>query len=158
MAQVRIAVLRVRGDVGLSCHVRQTLKLLRLYKKNYCCIFPSSPCMLGMVQRVKDFVTFGELDKDTFLKLMKMRGRLAGNKPVTDEYLKANAKTDFQKFSDDFVNFKVELKDVPGMKQFFRLHPPIGGFERIGIKKTYAEGGALGYRGKEINKLLQKMI
>ena len=39
----------------------------------------------------------------------------------------------------------------------FRLHPPKGGFERRGIKKTFKEGGVLGYRGKEIIKLIEKM-
>jgi len=114
--------------------------------------------MLGMIEKIKDFVTFGELDKETFTKLLKARGRLAGNKPLTEDYLKSKINSDFQKFSDDFVAFKTELKIIPGIKQFFRLHPPIGGFERQGIKKTFAEGGALGYRGKEINKLLQRMI
>jgi large subunit ribosomal protein L30 len=148
----------VRGDVGISADIRKTFKLLKLYRKNYCCVFAGSPCMLGMIQKVKDFVTFGELDKDTFSKLLKVRGRLAGNRQLTEDYLKAKTKSDFQKFCDDFSNSKSELKDIPGIKQFFRLHPPIGGFERLGIKKTFAEGGALGYRGKEINKLLHRMI
>lgn len=38
------------------------------------------------------------------------------------------------------------------------LHPPRGGFERKGIKMPFAKGGALGYRGKEINALLKRMI
>ena len=158
MDKVRVVVVRVRGDVGIGADVRETMKLLRLYRKNYCGVFPSTDCMLGMIQRVKDFVTFGEIDKETFSKLLKLRGRLAGNKPLTEEYLKAKVKTDFAKFADEFMGFKTELKVIPGVKTFFRLHPPIGGFERLGIKKSYAEGGALGYRGKEINKLLHKMI
>ncbi len=38
------------------------------------------------------------------------------------------------------------------------LNPPKGGFERKGIKAPYSIGGALGYRGKEIIKLIKKMI
>ncbi|MEM2874026.1 MAG: 50S ribosomal protein L30 [Candidatus Nanoarchaeia archaeon] len=158
MEKTRLAIVRIRGDVGISADVRKTLKLLRLYKKNYCVIFPSTQSILGMLQKIKDFVTFGELDKETFNKLLKARGRLAGNKPLTEDYLKAKTNSDFQKFSDDFFMFKTELKSIPGLKPFFRLHPPVGGFERLGIKKSFAEGGALGYRGKDINKLLQRMI
>lgn len=44
------------------------------------------------------------------------------------------------------------------MKNYFHLHPPRGGYERRGIKRAYGEGGALGYRGDAINKLIQKMI
>lgn len=44
------------------------------------------------------------------------------------------------------------------LKPFFRLHPPRGGFERHGIKKTFAEGGVLGDRGTKMNDLIARMI
>ena len=53
---------------------------------------------------------------------------------------------------------KIKLKDVPGMKTYFRLKPPVKGFERNGIKKPFSLGGALGYRKDNINNLLRKMI
>ncbi|MBU2561306.1 MAG: uL30 family ribosomal protein [Nanoarchaeota archaeon] len=43
-------------------------------------------------------------------------------------------------------------------KMSYNLHPPRGGFERKGIKKSYAQGGVLGYRGARINELIKKMI
>jgi large subunit ribosomal protein L30 len=42
------------------------------------------------------------------------------------------------------------------VKPVLRLHPPIKGYE--GVKRSFSEGGALGYRGKEIEKLIQRMI
>lgn len=44
------------------------------------------------------------------------------------------------------------------LKPFFRMHPPRGGFERKGIKKTFAEGGVLGNRGAKMDDLLRRMI
>ena len=43
-------------------------------------------------------------------------------------------------------------------KILYRLHPPKGGFERKGIKKTFALGGVLGYRKEKINVLIKKML
>ena len=40
----------------------------------------------------------------------------------------------------------------------YRLHPPRGGFERKGTKRTYIEGGALGNRKKDINTLIKRMV
>ncbi len=40
----------------------------------------------------------------------------------------------------------------------YHLNSPRGGFERNGIKKTYEEGGALGYRANKIGELIKKMI
>ncbi len=157
-AKARIAIIRVRGAVGLNPNIKRALKYLRLYRKNYCAIVSNTPDFLGMIRTVKDFTTFGELSKEAFIKLLQKRGKLAGDKPVTEEYLKSKMKEGFTEFADSFFDFKKELKDVPGMKTFFRLHPPIKGFERAGIKKAYAEGGPLGYRGKDINELIERMI
>jgi large subunit ribosomal protein L30 len=44
------------------------------------------------------------------------------------------------------------------LKPFFRLAPPRGGYERKGMKKTFAEGGVLGDRGAKIDDLIKKMM
>lgn len=153
-----IAVVRVRGDVGLNPNVRKTFELMRLYRKNYCILVRNDASSVAMVQRIKDFVTFGELSRETFVKLLQARGKMAGNKPILETFLKEKTKLGFKEFADALYDSKIELKSVPGLKQFFRLHPPIGGFERGGIKKAFAEGGALGYRGPKIDKLVERMI
>ncbi len=155
---VLLALVRVRGNVGLHPDVKQTFKFLRLYRKNYCVLLPNSRMMFGMVQRVKDYITFGEIDEETLYKLLEKRGRLMGDLPVTDAFVMDKLKKDLKGFVSDVFSFKDELKSLPGLKLFFRLHPPSGGFERAGIKKSYAEGGALGYRSKDINKLIKRMI
>ncbi len=154
----KIAVIRVRGDVGLHPRARAAFRILKLYKKNYCIIIDNSPSLWGTLRTVKDFTTFGEIDRETFIKLLQKRARIAGNQQLTEDYLKQKLKLDFGQFADEFFAFKRKLSDVPGIKTFFRLRPPIHGFERGGIKRGYAEGGALDYRGKDINKLIERMI
>ncbi len=39
-----------------------------------------------------------------------------------------------------------------------QLAPPRGGWERKGIKKSFAEGGALGYRGRKMDDLIKRML
>ncbi|MDO5826305.1 MAG: 50S ribosomal protein L30, partial [Methanosphaera sp.] len=43
-----------------------------------------------------------------------------------------------------------------GLKPLFRLNTPRKGYENT--KKSYNEGGSLGYRSENINELLLKMI
>jgi len=49
------------------------------------------------------------------------------------------------------------LKDLPGVKPVFRLHPPRKGFKGS-IKKSYRAGGEAGYRGEAINDLIRRMV
>ncbi len=154
----RIAIIRVRGKNKLNSEVADTLKMLRLYKQNGCVVVPSKPTFLGMINKAKDYITWGEIDESTFKEMLMKRGRIAGNKPLTEEYLKENAKTDFDSFVKDYFGFKKELKDVPGLKAFFKLTPPAKGFGRKGIKRAFSLGGALGYRKEKINELIKRMI
>lgn len=51
---------------------------------------------------------------------------------------------------------KEELNEAKEIKTI-RLHPPKGGFKGS-KKRNYHKKGEQGYRGKEINKLIQKMM
>ena len=51
--------------------------------------------------------------------------------------------------------FKANVKNN-GIKPVFRLHPPIKGYE--GNKRSWKNGGALGYRGDAINDLIARML
>ncbi len=153
----KIAVLRIRGNLNVRKENKDTLKMLRLFNKNYCIVIDNNANYVGMIKKVKDYVTWGEIDKETVELLLKIRGRLAGNKLLTEEYLKEKLNTSIKDFVNDFFDGKKSFKDIPGLKQFFRLAPPIKGFERGGIKKPFSMGGALGYRKDNINNLIKRM-
>lgn len=154
----KIAIIQVRGGIGMKKSIKDTLNLLKLYKKNSCVIINSNPAYMGMIDLIKDFVTWGEIDKETFKLLLEKRGRLPGNEKLTEEYLKKSTNLSFEQFAEQFINDKKQLKDVPGLKTFFRLTPPVKGFENQGVKKQFSMGGALGYRKEKINELIQRMI
>ena len=152
----RLAVVRVRGRVKVNQEIEDTLKMLRLTRANHCVFIDNRPSYLGMLQKVKDYVTWGEVDEEDVALILKHRGELIGGKKLTDEYVKEKTKfKSIDDFAKAFVNFKAELKDIPDLKPVFRLHPPRKGYRKI--KRSFSEGGALGYRGKEIGSLLYRM-
>lgn len=155
----RIAIVRIRGNVHVRKDIKDTMKHLNLNHINNCVIIDTRDQYNGMINKVNDYVTWGEINIRTFKKLLTKRGRLVGDKNLDDEYLKekTNCKS-LNEFSEAFMKFDVELKEIPELKPVFRLNPPKKGHERGGIKKPYIEGGALGYRGDKINKLIERMI
>lgn len=151
------AVVRIRGHVDIRGEIRDTLKYLRLHRSNHCVLLPSSPTVEGMLQRAKDWITWGEIDPTMTAQLLVRRGRLPGNRAVDDAYVKSNSKfPSINSFAKALAGGQATLADVQGLKPVIRLHPPHGGFE--GIKQGFRAGGALGYRGAEINDLLRRMI
>ena len=158
MENRRIVIVRIKGKTGLKKTPKDTLKMLRLYKKHTCVVVSNSDSYIGMIKKIKDHATWGEIDESTLKKLMENRGRLALKKPLTEAYVKEKLNMDIGEFVKQIMEFKKELKDLPGLKPFFKLSPPKGGFEQGGIKKQFALGGVLGYRKEKINDLVKKMI
>ena len=114
----KVAIILIRSLVNVNSEIRDTLTMLGLYAKHNCVVLTTNPSYQGMLIKVKDYVTWGEIDDQTESKIKTMR--IMKGKTV-------------------------------------RLHPPIKGFEKKGIKKTFKEGGVLGYRGQEMIKLIEKM-
>ena len=154
----KIAVIRLRGLMGVKKDIKDTMKMLRLHNKNHCVVINNSPNYIGMLRKVKDYVTWGEINEKTFKELLLNRGRIVGKKNVDEEYIKEKARISSDEFVKEFFNFKKNLKDISGMKLVFRLKPPVRGFERKGIKVPFSMGGALGYRKEKINDLVQRML
>ncbi len=153
----KIAIIRISGQQGLNQKIKTTFKLLNLHKKNTCVIVPNTKQSQGMIKLIKDHVTWGEINKETLSQLLEKRGRIKGNKPLTKEYLKEKG-IDFDAFVNDLIEDKKRIKDIDGLKPFFRLLPPKGGYERKGTKKHFSVGGVLGYRKEKINDLILKML
>ena len=139
------AVIRIRGRVDLREDIKDTLTMLRLSRKMHCVLIKDSDCMKGMLQKVRNWVTWGEIDDDILRLLIKKRGRKIGEGRLTD-----------QEVEDIFKKIKESQKIPEGVKPVFRLTPPSKGFKES-IKQHYPKG-ELGYRGKEINELLKRMI
>jgi large subunit ribosomal protein L30 len=150
------ALIRIRGDVNVRGNIKDTLKMLRLHKVNHCVLLADNPHNAGMIQKVKDYVAFGEISADSLAEVLANRGRLEGDERLTDEYVAENTDYDsIKSFAQSVCDGNATLKDVPKLKPVFRLHPPRKG--HAGIKRTVQQGGVLGNHGEDINKLLRKM-
>jgi large subunit ribosomal protein L30 len=141
-SQKKLAVIRIRGITGIEKGIKDTLSMLCLYHNNYCVVVNDS--LLGMIKKVKDYVTWGEIDDETYKLLVEKRGEEYKGR-ITDTKKKIN----YKKFI--IINNKK-------YKKYFRLSPPRGGFERKGIKVPFTKNGALGYRKEKINDLIKKMV
>ena len=71
----KIAVIRVRGNVGIDYRIKSTLTMLNLHNQHFCSVITATPSLLGMVKRAKDYITWGEIDAETFSLLNEKRGK-----------------------------------------------------------------------------------
>jgi large subunit ribosomal protein L30 len=151
----RIIAVRVRGTAKVSKSIRDTLIMLNLTKPHHAVIIDDRPTYMGMLQKAKDYLTFGEVESDVAEALVRKWARLSGGTRLTEEYVKEKTGQTITEFTKSVMEFKKELDELH-IKNMFRLHPPRKGYKNI--KLAYTQGGSLGYRGKEINALVRRMI
>jgi len=126
-----IAAIRLRGKVKTPKKTEDTLKMLKLKNVHNCRILPQDKSHKGMLKKVEGYITWGEINQETLEELMEKKG--------------AEKPEDMEKIEEE------------GIDKILKLHPPKGGYK--GSKKQpYNKGGELGYRGEDINQLIQKMI
>jgi len=152
-----LAVIRIRGQVDMSPDVRTTLELLHLTRNCHITLVDNRASFLGMLKRVRNFVTWGEITQETLLLLLKERGRLTGNKTLSDDYAQRIGYKNLDELATAVYNQKVEFQRLPDIKPVFRAHPPKKG-DKGKIKKSYTGGGVTGYRGEAVNELIRKMV
>ncbi|MEA3329775.1 MAG: uL30 family ribosomal protein [Nanoarchaeota archaeon] len=137
-----IVIIRIKGMVDRNRDIVETLSRLRLRRKYSCVVLAENDVIKGMLQKVRSFIAYGEIDKDTLVELIKARGQLID---------KAD-KIDAEKIADEIIK-KGNMKDLK-IKPFFRLHPARGGI----VSKQHFPKGVLGNHGVEINKLVRRML
>ena len=146
--------IRVRGKVKVNEKLEYTMKLLRLNRVNHAALVPETK--KNMLEKVRGYITFGEIDKDTLAKVMEKKSRFPGHKKIDAKWMEKNKFKSFDELADAILAGK-KLEEF-GLKPIFRLSPPKKGYERAGIKKDFNIGGALGYRAGDINRLIRRMI
>jgi len=133
------------------------MSMLRLNRNCHATLVDDRPAYNGMLRKSKDFLTWGEVSQENIALLLKKRGRLVGDKKLTDEYAKELGYKSLDDLAEALFKVEVECSSLSKVKPVFRLRPPKKGFKGK-IKRSYAAGGELGYRGEAINDLLKRMV
>lgn len=144
---VLLAAIRIRGIPDVPVKIRTTLNLLRLRRKFVCCLYENKPSTLGMLEKSKAYIAYGNINDDVLKELIEKKGRKPGNKKLSKEEVEIV----YKKIKE--FNFKDAYTII---KPFFRLSPPKGGFKKT-TKLLYPKG-TVGNVGENINSLIKRML
>jgi large subunit ribosomal protein L30 len=142
------AAIRIRGRRKLNKKIADTINMLNLKKPNYCTVFILNPSYLGMLKKAKDYITWGPISKNLFLKLFIKKAQI-GRKKLSQ----LKDKKEIEQMALEIFEGKKTLKAL-GLNPFFRLRPPSKGFKN---KKKLYPYGDLGPR-ENIDGILKRMI
>jgi large subunit ribosomal protein L30 len=148
-------VVRIKGTVNIPQQAKKTLDGLNLDKRFRATIVPESIEYLGMLRRVKEEVAWTKADAGIVKELLEKRGRKTGYKPLTKPDLPKEY-NNIDELAAAIAENKVTMSKLGGIKPWFALNPPKGGFKRK-TKTQYAQDGILGEDG-DLAEIVKRML
>ncbi|MDG6908123.1 MAG: 50S ribosomal protein L30 [Nitrososphaerota archaeon] len=152
-----LVVVNLRGLVNTRTPVKTTLEQLSIARRFNSTIVPDNSAYRGMLNASKEHVAWCKVDSSLAEKLLKMHSEKSTGVKFTEEELKENKEyPTFDALAKGLEAGKAKLAALEGMRPFFRLNPPRGGFRRS-TRRQHRAGGVLGLN-EELPKLIERML
>lgn len=136
-------VIRMKGTINVPHWANTTLDLLHLDKRYRATIIPERDNTKGMLNKVKHYVSWQEIDILTAKELLEKRARKEGYRKLTTEDIEKLGFKNTDELAKSLADGAIALSKLKPLKPWFALSPPRHGFKRS-TKKMYGEGGILG--------------
>ncbi len=173
-------VVRMKGTVNVPYWARITLESLSLNKRFRATIIPENAQTLGMLRKIKEFVSWTSVDTEFIREFIEKRGRSSSSRllsavdsaaPAADSAApdnpngqindnntenKESQNVDLSKIVSIISQNELYLSKISGIKPWFALNPPKGGFKRKS-KRSYSQAGILG-ENKELVSIVKRMM
>ncbi|MFB5611862.1 MAG: 50S ribosomal protein L30 [Nitrosarchaeum sp.] len=149
-------VVRIKGQADCPYWATTTMTLLKLDKKYRAVVLPAKDNTLGMLNKVKHYVTWVELDASLAKELVDKKARKEGYQKVTASDLKELGFESTAALGTALAEGTATLSKLKPLKPWFALAPPRHGFKRS-TKKLYGQKGILG-QNKDLGTLVRNMI
>jgi large subunit ribosomal protein L30 len=154
----KLIVVNLHGLINVPRGTRETLIQLGIGKRFAATVVGDDPVSKGSVHLCKDYVAWAPLDSELLTSLLESRGRVSNSKTLDDEQLKALGFKTYADLAQSILTGETSstLSSVKGLKPFFGLSPPSGGFRRSS-RRQFREGGILG-ENPMLAEIVRRMI
>ena len=154
----KILVVNLHGLINVPTATRQTLIELGVGRRFAAAVVGDDPSSKGAVRSCKDYVAWAPIDQELLTALLQSRGRVSNSRSLDSEALKAMGFKSHAELAKAIIGSEGSgrLSSVKGLKPFFGLSPPKGGFKRSS-RKQFKEGGILGENPK-LPEIVRRMI
>jgi large subunit ribosomal protein L30 len=158
-AERYLVAIRIDGRPNVKPPEELTLNSLRMKSRYTTVLLRDNASVRGMLQRIKDHVTWAEARKEDVELLLSNRAQTSDGLGLTSKFVKEKSSlAGMSELISGLFSGKVTLAGLRemGVDPCFRLHPPKGGFPSSS-KRPFTDSGELGFRKEGLHGLLRKM-
>jgi len=151
-----LLVLNIHGKINSPSAVRQALKELKVEKKFSASVVTNDAATVGMLRLCKDYVAWAPINGELLATLLEKRGMVSTYTKLDASALSEMGFKDFAGLANKMMSEHLRLSQIRGVRPFFRLAPPKGGF-KSSLRRQFSEKGTLGMN-PNLSDLIRRMI
>jgi len=152
----KILVVNLHGMINVPRATKETLAQLGVGRRFAATVVGDDSVSKGSLALCKDYVAWAPIDPALLEAMLKSRGRVSNSKALDEKALKGMGYKTYADLADKIIKGGSRLSSVKGMKPFFGLSPPKGGFRRSS-RRQFGEGGILG-ENPQLAEIVRRML
>jgi large subunit ribosomal protein L30 len=151
-----ILVVNLHGAINSASGVRKALGELKVLRKFTASVVSDDATTVGMLKLCKDRVAWAPVGPELLAVLLKKRGMVTESKSLDSASLKKLGYASYDDMATKMVKGGLRLSAVAGIRPFFRLAPPKGGFKHS-MRRQFSEKGMLG-SNPNLEETVRRMV
>ena len=138
-----LLVVNIHGAINSSSGVRKAMTEMKVIRKYTASVVTDDATTVGMLKLCKGYLAWAQADLELVSLLLKKRGMVSESRSLDPASVKALGYKDHDDMAEKMFKAGVRLSALRGVRPFFRLAPPRGGF-RTSTRRQFGERGTLG--------------
>ena len=151
-----LLVINLHGKINSTRATRRALGEMKVEKKFTASVLTDDGTTVGMLKSCKDFLAWGPLEKETLTTLLEKKGMVSERKRLGSEALAELGAKSYEELAGRMLDQGLGLSALKGVRPFFRLSPPRGGFKKS-LRRQSSDGGVLG-RNPNLVEIVGRMV
>ena len=149
-------VVRISGQADVPYWAVYTMSILKLERKYRATILPAKENTLGMLNKIKHYVSWTKLEPDLAQEILEKKARKSGYHRLSQEDIVKLGFEDIPQMAEDLSSGKAVLSKLKPLKPWFALAPPRHGFKKS-TKRLAGQKGILG-NNKDLGEIVRRMM
>ena len=149
-------VVRIRGQADVPYWATHTMSIMKLEKKYRATIIPAKDNTLGMLNKVKHYISWTKLDVSLAREILEKKARKSGYRKVSQEDITQLGFDGLDQMADELASGESVLSNLKPLKPWFALAPPKSGFKKS-TKRLAGQNGILG-SNKDLDNIVRRMM
>ena len=132
------------------------MEMMKLERKYRATILPAKENTLGMLNKIKHYVSWTALDPDLAQEILEKKARKSGYRKITAEDVTRLGFDGLPHMARALSSGEAVLSKLKPLKPWFALAPPRHGFRRS-TKRLAGQKGILG-RNNDLGDIVRRMM